>query len=410
MADNINFHVSNPTTGGHTILVTTNSTLYGILGIVIMTGIIILTSLLCFYIARYFMLRIVEKISRRGDYKWLKSVYHHRVFHRLALLVPAAIIYASAPLFASITYTAVSALARPIEILSASFMVIVSAFALSGFLNSIEDRYNHFTFSKQRPIKSYLQVIKIVLFSLSGLIVISIALSKSPAYFLTGIGAMTAVIVLIFRDSILGFVASIQLAAYDMVRLGDWIEVPGFGADGNVIDISLNTIKVQNFDNAIIMMPSYALLTSGVKNWRGMSEAGSRRIKRSANIDLNTIKFCDEDFINQLKATPLLQSWISAHPVLKTLKSDSTTNLTPETNLGLFRHYVQNYVSHHPGIHQDMTLLVREREADGKGLPLEVYIFTNDTKLENYESIQASIFEHIYAAMPLFDLKVFCKS
>lgn len=403
MLDDYKIHVSKAASGGHSISINVDSNLYGILAVAILIGIVLLTSFLCFYIARYFMLKIIEKISRRGDYKWLKSAYRHRVFHKLALLVPAAIIYASAPLFASISYSVISMLAHPIEILSTEFMVIVSAFAFSGFLNSIEDRYNHFKFAKQRPIKSYLQVAKIVLFSLAGLIVVSILLSKSPGYFLTGIGAMTAVIVLIFRDSILGFVASIQLAAYDMVRLGDWIEVSGFGADGNVIDISLNTIKVQNFDNAIIMMPSYALLTSGVKNWRGMSEAGSRRIKRSANIDLNTVKFCDDEFINQLKAVPLLQSWMKQQNIKK-----NTEN--PETNLGLFRSYVQNYVSHHPGIHQDMTLLVREREADGKGLPLEVYIFTNDTKLENYESIQASIFEHIYAAMPLFDLKVFCKA
>lgn len=405
MLDDYKIHVSKAATGGHSITINANNNLYGVLAVAIMIGIVILVSLLCFYIARYFMLRIVEKLSRRGDYKWLKSAYRHRVFHRLALLIPAAIIYASAPLFASITYSAISMLAHPIEMLSAAFMIIVSALAVSGFLNSIEDRYNHFTFAKQRPIKSYLQVAKIVLFSLAGLIVVSILLSKSPAYFLTGIGAMTAVIILVFRDSILGFVASIQLAAYDMVRLGDWIEVPSFGADGNVIDISLNTIKVQNFDNAIVMMPSYSLLTNGIKNWRGMSESGSRRIKRSANIDLNTVRFCDEKLINDLKATPMLEAWVKKQNIENSIKIEKI-----QTNLGLFRQYVQYYVSLHPGIHQDMTLLVRERETDGKGLPLEVYVFTNDTKLENYESIQADIFEHIYAAMPLFDLKVFCKS
>jgi len=351
-----------------------DDTFSAVVATIVLVAAVVLLSIICFYIARFFLLRTVKKISATGKYKWLTSAYERRVFHRLALLAPALILFAAVPLFANVSFSFVSMWATPIRIISGTFIVVVSALAISAFLNSVEDRYNHFAFAKQRPIKSYIQVAKIILLILSALIIISILLDKSLAYFITGLSAMTAVFMLVFRDSILGFVTSVQLSAYDLVRIGDWVEVPSFGADGHVVDVSLNTIKVQNFDKSIIMIPSHAFLSNGVKNWREMSESGARRIKRAVYIDVNAVKFLED-------------------------KKD--------TNLGALRHYLEKYLSEHKMVCKELPFLVRVLEAlsNGKGIPLEVCVFVKDTAWENYELTQTEIFEHIYAMLPSFELK-----
>jgi miniconductance mechanosensitive channel len=367
---------------------------YVTVALMILIGAVILVSVLGFYIARHYILRIAEKLSENKNHQWIKAAYHHHVFHKMALLIPGFIIYISLPLFAEMTLPFVSPVIKFFQILTDIYMVMISALIIAAFLNSIEERYNTFKYAKERPIKSYLQVTKMVIYILSALIIISILLDKSLTYFITGIGAMTAVIAVIFKDSILGFTTSIQLASYDMARIGDWIEVPNFGADGIIIDISLNTIKVQNFDNSIVMMPSYALLTGGFRNWRGMKESGGRRIKRAVYINASTIKFCDEKFIQRLKSSTLMQS------LLVEMKEDGQI-----TNIKLLRLYLEGYLSIHPDLRREMPLLVRELEHSDKGVPLELYIFTLDTTWENYEHVQADIFDHIYAILELFDLK-----
>ena len=361
-------------------------------------SLVILISILGYYAAKFLILKIVEKIIAHEKSPWLKSAYDRYVFHEIALLMPAFILYASAPLFAGISFGFIAMLAKPIQIITLSYLIIMLGIILCGFLNSIEEKYNQFKFARQRPIKSYLQVIKILVFVIVALVIASIWLDKSLTYFLTGLSAMTAVILLIFRNSILGFVASVQLSAHDMVRLGDWIEVTSFGADGHVIDISLNTIKVENFDKSIVMMPSYTFLSTGVKNWRAMNEAGCRRIKRVLYIDLSTIKFCDEELAQRLKTSSLVTDILdfTKYKILQT-----------STNLGIFRRYLEKYLSQRPDIHKNMTLLVHELEAtnNGKGLPFEIYSFTKSTEWETYERTQAHIFEHIYAILILFDLK-----
>jgi miniconductance mechanosensitive channel len=277
-------------------------------------------------------------------------------------------------------------------------MVLTTLRAAFAFLASIEDRYSHYPHAAERPIKSFLQVTTIALYIAALIALISLLLHRSPAYFLTGVSAMTALLIIIFRDSLLGFVASIQLAAYDMLRVGDWIEVPGFVADGTVIDIALNTIKVQNFDNSIVTIPSYVLLTNGVKNWRGMVESGGRRLKHPIHMDVDSIRFCDDEMLAKLSASTDLMAPLSL------------TNEGPRlTNLGLFRHYLVGYFRQHPAVRTDMPLIVRLLQATEFGVPLEVFLFVNDTDWHSYERIQSDMLDHVYGIVPLFGLRVWQK-
>ena len=274
-------------------------------------------------------------------------------------------------------------------------MVVAVLRAAFAFLGSIEDRYSHFPFASQRPIKSFLQIAAIFLYVLALIAAVSLLLHRSPANFLTGVSAMTALLIIIFRDSLLGFVASIQLAAYDMLRVGDWIEVPGFVADGTVIDIALNTIKVQNFDNSIVMLPSYVLLTNSVKNWRGMKESGGRRVKHAIHLDIESIRFCDDQLLANLKASRAYQVPFAV--------PDDGHRLT---NLGMFRVYLMEYFRQYRAIRKDMPLVVRQLQSTNQGLPLEVFLFLNETSWESYEQIQSDMFDHVYGILPLFNLRV----
>jgi miniconductance mechanosensitive channel len=356
---------------------------------------IALASAICYYITRFILLKIVAYFARGERRKWLRAAERRKVFHRLAPLVPAGIIYLSAPLLTGITFPVVSALGRPVETLSACFMAVTVLRAAFAFLGSIEDRYSHFPFASQRPIKSFLQIAAIVLYVLALIAVVSLLLHRSPANFLTGVSAMTALLIIIFRDSLLGFVASIQLTAYDMLQVGDWIEVPGFVADGVVIDIALNTIKVQNFDNSIVMLPSYVLLTNSVKNWRGMEESGGRRVKHAIHLNIESIRFCSDELLANLSAS-------TAFRVPFAVPEDGRSL----TNLGMFRRYLSEYFRHYPAIRKDMPLVVRQLQSTSQGLPLEVFLFLNETSWQSYEQIQSDMFDHVYGIMPLFELRV----
>lgn len=320
----------------------------------------------------------------------------NHVFHRIAYLVPALFLYSFAYLF-NIDNESINLhlhLAGLIKVIATVYIIISVALIISALLNCLHDRYKNLEIAKLKPIKSYLQVVKIILFTAAGVLAVSALLEKSPLYFFTSIGALTAVLMVIFKDSILGFIASIQLSAYDMIRIGDWIEMPAFGADGEVVDILLNTVKVQNFDKTIITIPSYALLTSGLKNWRGMQEAGGRRIKRFINVDITSIKICDNQLLEHLKKSDLLKE-------IKNLDEEKLTNL------GLFRHFLEIYLKQHPSVRKDMKILIRHLQETATGLPLELYFFTNEIDSEKYEVIQADIFEYIYATLPKFGLRVF---
>jgi len=348
----------------------------------------------------------VRYFVKKSRTTWDDVLVERKVFTRLSHLAPALVIYFSAPLFSSIE----SILLR----FSMIYMIVVGVLVINSFLDSVVDIYRSFEISKQRPIKGYIQIIKIILFVFIGIIAVSTLMDRSPWLLLSGLGAMTAVILLIFKDSILGLVASVQLSSNDMVRIGDWIEMPKYGADGDVIDVSLNTIKIQNWDKTISTIPAYYLVSDSFKNWRGMSESGGRRIKRSVNIDMSSIKFCNDEMLARFEKFQLISEYIkekkkeiSEYNKKHDIDTSELVNGRNLTNIGTFRAYIVAYLHNHPKIHQSMTFLIRQLSPNDKGLPLEIYVFCNDQEWANYEAIQADIFDHILAVAPRFDLRIF---
>ena len=293
-------------------------------------------------------------------------------------------------------------------------MILVGVFVYDSFLNSVTDIYNNYEISRQKPIKGYIQIIKIITYIFVAIFVIATLMGRSPWVLLSGLGAMTAILLLIFKDSILGLVAGVQLSVNDMVRIGDWIEMPKYGADGDVIDVSLNTVKVQNWDKTISTIPAYALISDSFKNWRGMSESGGRRIKRAVNIDMASIKFCDAEMLERFQKIQFIKDYIekkkdelAQHNKKLNIDTSTLVNGRHMTNIGTFRAYIQAYLKNHPKIHQNMTFLIRQLKPTEHGLPIEIYVFSNDQNWVNYEGIQADIFDHILAVVPEFDLRVF---
>jgi len=337
------------------------------------------------------MLLVVSRLARKKGRKWLIAAQRHRVFDRLAPLVPAAIVYSSAPLLSGLTFPVVPLLGAPLAVLSACYMVYTLVRAALALRDSIEERYSHVPSANERPIKSFLQIATIVLYLVALIAVISLLMHRSPVYLLTGLSAITALLIIIFRDSLLGFVASIQLTAYDMLRVGDWIEVPGFVADGTVIDIALNTIKVRNFDNTIVMLPSQILLTNSVKNWRGMIESGGRRLRHAIHFDADTIRYPDDALLAALHGA------IQRPLVVPTGER--------ATNLGLYRLYLTDYLREHPAVRRDMPLVVRHVQSTAPIVALEIYLYIDELRWERYENLQSGLLDHAYGVVPVFGLR-----
>jgi miniconductance mechanosensitive channel len=333
-----------------------------------------------------------------------------QVFVRLSHLAPAMVLYAAAPIVL-VEYASAVSLMRLVSLV---YMIMVGLLVVDGFLNAAVDICQGYEFAKRLPIRGFVQVIRIVLYFAVAVGVVSLIVGKNPSALLAGMGAMTAVLLLVFKDSILGFVAGIQLSANQMVHIGDWIEMPQYGADGDVIDISLTTVKVRNWDKTISTIPAYALISDSFKNWRGMSESGGRRIKRSVCIDMNTIRFCDDAMLERFKHFQYISDYIEQKKTElvawnneKNIDASEPINGRRLTNIGTFRAYLVSYLRDHPKIHHDMTFLVRHLEPTGKGLPIQIYVFSKDQAWAGYEAIQADIFDHILAVIPQFGLAVF---
>ena len=282
-----------------------------------------------------------------------------------------------------------------------------------AFINLSNSYYERIKKDHQPSIKGYLQLVKIIIIATAVVLIVSMLLDKSPMAFLTGLGAASAIIILVFKDTILGFVASVQVASYDMVRVGDWITINKLKVDGDIEDVSLNTVKIRNFDKTVTTIPTSALIENGVQNWRGMTETKGRRIKRSINIDIKTIKFCDETLLNKLSKITKLKKYITdktkeikSHNAKINAKSEDL-NGRALTNIGLFRNYIYNYLKENEHIRNDLTLLIRQLQPGQSGIPIEIYVFTNDTNWVNYENIQSDIFDHLLAALPMFELAAF---
>lgn len=359
-------------------------------------------------LARKILHGLLTGIARRTSTTWDDIVVEQGVFKRVAHYAPALVLYFLLPLI----FPGDSGILLFVQRLILVYMIGVTVLVLDVLLNSVHQIYQTYSISRSRPIRGYLQVVKIFLYAIGLALMITTLLNKSALGLLSGIGALSAVIMLVFKDSILGLVASIQLTANNLIQIGDWIEVPQFGADGDVLDITLQTVKVQNFDKTIVTFPIYALTSSSFKNWRGMSESGGRRIKRSLSIDLNTIRFLTEDEIAGLSRYRLIADYISTKGA-----EIREHNAQPEnsehfngrrlTNVGTFRAYIAAYLAAHPQVSNEMTFLVRQLPPGPTGLPIEIYVFSKIKIWAAYESIQADIFDHLLAIAPEFGLRIY---
>ena len=352
------------------------------------------------------VIKILARIILQNKYKWDNKLLEHKVFYHIANIAPAIIIYAFAPSFPDFT----DIIKRGASI----YFLIVFIFVFNALIDSVNDIYLDYEISKVRPIKGLLQVVKIVFYIIIGIVVIASLMGESPLILLSGIGALAAVFSFVFKDSILGFIAGIQLTSNDMLRIGDWIEMAKYGADGDVIYITLNTVKVQNFDKTIVSIPAYALVSDSFKNWRGVMEFGGRRIKRSVYIDVNSIGFCTPEMIEKFKKIRYLNDYVTEKEAelkeynkIHSKDSNLLINGRHMTNIGTFRIYITEYLKHHPDLHKEMSVMVRQLPPAENGLPIEIYAFTNDTNWENYESVQADIFDHIFSVAEEFGLRIF---
>jgi miniconductance mechanosensitive channel len=376
------------------------------------TILVVMIILLCIMgniITKRIILRLLARLIRKNKHQWYNILLERKVFARITNILPGIIVYLFAPMFEN-RYSMVL-LRRG----AAIYIAIISIFVINSLLDATNDIYRTYPISKVRPIKGLLQVVKIIIYIIMSIVIIGVLMDQNPLLLLSGIGALAAVFSFVFKDTILGFIAGIQLTSNDMLRIGDWIEMTKYGADGDVIDITLNTVKVQNFDKTIVSIPAYALVSDSFKNWRGMTEFGGRRIKRSIYIDVNSICFCTPEMIAKFKKINYLKNYvIEKENELKEYnkrhnnkEDDSYINGKHMTNIGTFRIYIEFYLKNNPQLCKSMTQLVRQLPPGENGLPLEIYAFTDDTKWEVYEGIQADIFDHIFSVAEEFGLRIF---
>ena len=353
--------------------------------------------------------RSIEKFAHYTIQQWDDILVEKHIVKRILYFIPLILLYVlSSPIL-----TGTSLLPLSQTLISVLFLIAGMMF-LDAMLNALLAIYGKSAISKEISITPFVQVLKLVLYFVTGILLLSLLLQKTPLYFLSGLGALTAVLMFVFKDVLMGFVAGIQLIANKMVAPKDWIEIPKYGADGDVLEITLTTVKVQNFDNTITTIPTYALINESFKNWRNMNLSGGRRIKRYVNIDLGSIKFCSSEMLEQFKRIQLISQYIQnrQEEILvynKKHQVDESTLVNGRrlTNIGVFRSYVEAYLRQHPMIHKDMTFLIRQLSPSENGLPIEIYVFCKDTNWTAYEAIQADIFDHILAVVPEFDLQVF---
>ncbi len=365
----------------------------------------ILFAYILFLITNQIILKSIAKIFRRTSTKFDDVLLEQKVFNKLPYLIPLIFLYSLrdvVPFFQSVDRFIIALIA---------LIILIS---LNALINAFNDVYKKSRFSEKLNIKSYTQVVKLIINSVGIIIISAFLAGKSPIYFLSGLGALTAVLILVFKDTILSLVSSVQISSNDLFKIGDWIEAPQFRADGNVIDIALHSVKVQNWDKTICVIPTNQLINSSFKNWRGMSESGGRRIKRSIKINMKTIKFCSKSMIEKFKTFYLLKEYIEKklteikdHNIDEKIDEADLVNGRSLTNVGTFRAYIKFYLKNNAKIHNDMTFLIRQLAPQSDGLPIEIYVFSNDTNWVNYEAIQSDIFDHLLAILPEFELEVF---
>jgi len=377
-------------------------------------GVILLISSLSYYVAKYQVLGLMNKVIINSKNTWDDALMEHGVLSRMALLLPFVLMLFLTPLILETTSIASTLLI----LLSKVLLTFQISRCISALLNVSRSIYKESAKQRFLPLSAIIQIIKLALYLVTSIIIVSLIIDRSPVYLLSGLGALTAVLLLVFQDTIKGLVASIQISANRMVVAGDWVELPKYGADGDVLEIGLSTVKIENFDKTITTVPTYALISDSFKNWRNMYHTGARRIKRTVIIDIASIDFCSAEKINQLTNAYLLQDYLSDKKQELALSEEdnnsdeiaqSFTSLNSRqlTNIGTFRAYITKYLQQNSHIRDDLTCMVRQLTATQTGLPLEIYCFANTTDWSAYETIQADIFDHLFAIAPQFDLRVF---
>jgi miniconductance mechanosensitive channel len=374
------------------------------------TALLLLIAYLVDRLTAWILDRSVGRLVKRTSYKWDDVLTQHEFFRRLAHVMPVLAIYYGVDLIPGLP----AQFTQVVNAVMLAGMVLVAVRAIDALLTAGGELYAQSALSRGRPVKGYVQSSRIILYLVGGILVIAALTGQSPVLMLSGFAAFSAVLLLVFRDTILSFVASWHIATYDLMREGDWIEMPQAGADGDVIDIGLNAIKVQNWDKTVTSIPTHKFLSDAFKNWRTMSESGGRRLKRAIYIDMNSIRFLADADIERFEHFVLLKDYMEEKQ--RELEEYNASHLDDDsdianarrlTNIGTFRAYVTNYLREHPKIHDRMTLMVRQRDPGPEGLPLEIYAFSNDTNWVAYEGIQSDIFDHIISIVPEFGLRVF---
>lgn len=378
--------------------------------ILILLGIVALLSIIGNLIARKIILAIIHTLVKKSKTDWDDILLEHKVFDRLSHFAPALIIYFSADFI----FIEFPKWLHFIQKCSYIYMIVISLVVINSFINGVHDIYKTLPVAKNRSIKGYIQVVKIIVYIVGGIVILATLMGKSPVFMLSGFGAFTAVLLLIFQDTIKGLVGGIQLSANDLIRLGDWITVPKHNVDGTVIEIAISTVKIQNADMTVSSIPTYSLVSDSFQNWRSMTESGGRRIKRSVHIDLNTVCFCDENLIEKFQGIQLISDYIKTQKTemnifnsVKKIDSSIAINGKQITNLTVFRKYLEEYLKSHENVNPEMTWVVRYLEPVATGLPLEIWVFSKHKDLANFEMVQSEIFDHIFTVIREFNLKIF---
>ncbi|MCB9018220.1 MAG: mechanosensitive ion channel [Prevotellaceae bacterium] len=377
---------------------------------IVILVLIALVAILADVVCRFLLVGVIGHIVRRTENKWDDLLLDHKLLNRLALIVPAVIIYVLVPL----AFTDETSWLVWTRRCCAVYIVGVVVRFLSGVIDLLSEISNMTQKFRNHSLKGVFQILQVLLYFVGLIIVVSIIIGRSPATLLAGLGASAAILMLVFKDTIVGFVSGMQLSANNMLKVGDWITAPKSNANGVVIDVSLNTVKVRNFDNTIITIPPYNLVSDSFQNWRGMQESGGRRVMRSINIDMNSVRFCSQEMLDKYRKIHLLASYIDeTEQRLKTYNEQQSlddsvlVNGLRQTNLGVFRAYLERYIASLPTTNTKMLHMVRQLQPDEKGIPIELYFFSYEKKWEDYERVICDVFDHVLAIVPEFDLYVY---
>lgn len=362
-------------------------------------------------VCRKILLRVVAQLVKKTKATWDDIVFDHKVMVHLSRMVAPIVIYAFVPLAFADTGSATMEFVRRICLV---YILVAFLNFVNSFLKAVYTVYSEKEQFRDRPLKGLLQTLQVILWLVGGIVIVGELIGRDPLSLLAGLGASAAILMLVFKDSIMGFVSGVQLSANDMLKVGDWIAMPKYGADGTVMEVTLNTVKVRNWDNTITTIPPYLLVSDSFQNWRGMRESGGRRVKRSINIDMTSVKFCTPEMLEKYRKIQLLKAYVEQTERVvreyneeRGIDNSILVNGRRQTNLGVFRAYLTAYLKSLPTVNQEMTCMVRQLQPTDHGIPMELYFFCAIKDWVPYEGVQADVFDHVLAIIPEFDLQVF---